>query len=328
MEKTFTNSEAQFMAFLLDSEKPLGERFDLARTMIRSGQVDVNSIAHAAEREETLVSELIWRLADNHESELVPILRFLLEEGFDPRSNGGQTGAWALTDGLNYVHDRDGEKIEAFRLLLQAGADPCAVPEGEGESAIQKLDFDVTFGMHAGFDCRRYASDAAIVAMMRAACDREDLAGFGTFRQFLGEKIRFCSICRDPMLGDGGKRNICRVGADCWEYHGMLVLKSDRHILCVNSENDLYVNDCLIFDSNEPQSEGLSSLSGSLDGCVVEDIEFGKADVLLVPNEATGRTATYPNVPVHLRLSSRRTLTLNLEYDKGKGGLFSHIRIH
>lgn len=98
--------------------------------------------------------------------------------------------------------------------------------------------------------------------------------------------------------------------------------------MCVNSENDLYVNDRLIFDSNEPQSEGLSSLSGSLDGCVVEDIEFGKADVLVVPNEATGRTATYPNVPAHLRLSSRRTLTLNLEYDKGKGGLFSHIRIH
>ena len=108
----------------------------------------------------------------------------------------------------------------------------------------------------------------------------------------------------------------------------MLVMRSTRHVLCINSENDPYVNDRIVFNSEESRPEDLSSLSVILEGSLVEDIDFSGWAALLIPNEATGQTATYPNMHTHLHLSNGRTLTVSLHYDKQKGGLFNLARIN
>ena len=146
--------------------------------------VDINEVLDYPDGNSYLAQAILVAYGKN----LVPIIRFCIEHGFDVGKMDGRFGAECLLNVCYSTYDR--YIVDAGRELIRAGAVDMEIEDSKDvlETAIYKKGYEEVFPQdYPGYDVVNYFE--AYIRMLEALHEGDTEADYGTFHDAEGKRI-------------------------------------------------------------------------------------------------------------------------------------------
>ena len=324
-------SEERFVEILTNIEMrlPTHVRYAKAKQLVDSAGVDLNKVYWRNSFPESVVYELFSNFGYGFNyKDLLQVIQLLLDLGFDPRSNQGASGAGALFSlawaGVGTCH-RD--QCKAFRLLIDAGADPF-LQCGSEDSPYDILGVNIGARLYNATPQdlneaqQLYAADWMLSAFKR----HENIAGYESCLAFEGETIREVFISQAP---DGGRLSVPHVGSrfrGAWPFSGMLLLGSENHVLCIDASLEYFVNDHAL-ESAKSIQKAPELLTNTLIGSSVRNFEPFVSTYKVPEKNSPNKKIKEEHHALQIGLQDSRKVSFRFGYNEQMQKVLPHIRI-
>ena len=240
---------------LIGCFKDGSQDFETANELLLQG-ADLNT--DGPDEEKNILSEIIMGYPLDHGQDMLNVIRWFLDNGFDVNRHYGKSGArclWSLT-----LSTYDSYIIEATKILFNAGAKNVSINDDESETP---WSFIATEGSYQNTCIRDYHTGniyEAVYQIYQAIEDGRPYKGIDSYEKSIGKKILKvladppdkCPIFFDLDLPNS-KHNNC--------YRSTLYFVYENGVLISTQYADFWVDDIL------PDTE-LIDVSGLFQGIV------------------------------------------------------------